>query len=403
MTVDVLLPKAFEDLLKPARLKIYHGGRGGGKSWAFAIALIVAATQKKLRVLCTREIQENLEASVRRLLADTIERLGLSAFWDIQQEKILGKNGSMFIFEGLKFNIQGIRSLEGIDRVWIEEGASVSRESWDYLLPTIRKSGSEIWISANRNRPDDPFYELFVRDPRPGSIIKHVNLEENPWAPAELHEEAEWCAAHDGEKHRHIWGGEPWLRQDSLVFAGHWAVESFQTPADAVFLCGADFGFSSDPMVVVRSFIGADNTLYIDRETYGLRVEIPNMASFLETVLPARHWPCKADSSRPELISFLNGEGFNLIPSRKGAGSVLDGVDFLLSFERIVVHPRCTHVADELGTYSYKTDKLTGTVLPVLEGRHDHCVDSLRYAVEDCLRPVQVMQVPSWSAADLGL
>jgi phage terminase large subunit len=396
MDITINIPEAFTELWQPHRFKIYYGGRGGGKSWAFAHALIAQATERKLRVLCTREIQENLDASVKRLLGDIIERLGLSAYWDVQVEKILGKNGSAFYFEGLKYNISGIRSLEGIDRVWVEEGASVSKESWDYLLPTIRKTGSEIWCSANRNRPDDPFFELFCKNPRPNSVVKQVNLEDNPWTPRELHEEAQWCAAHDGERFEHIWRGGPWLRQDSLVFANKYVVESFQTPADASFMCGADFGFSSDPLAITRAFVGADNTLYVDREAVVLHCEVPDMARVLESVLPDRRWPCKADSSRPELISYLNNCGFNLIPSRKGSGSIMDGIDFLLSFDRIVIHPRCRTVIDEFSTYSYRTDKLTGAVLPVLEGRRDHCVDSLRYSVEDIYRPAWVSPIPDW-------
>jgi phage terminase large subunit len=392
-------------LWEPHRFKIFYGGRGSAKSWSFATALIAMATERKLRVLCAREIQNSLDDSVRQLLADTIERLGLPAYWDVQQEKILGKKGSLFLFEGLKYNIRGIKSLEGIGVCWVEEGAAVSRESWDFLLPTIRKKDSEIWVSANRDRPDDPFYSLFVESPRPDSVVKKVLLSDNPWAPTELHEEAAWCMAHDMERYNDIWGGDSWARQDALVFAGKWTVESFTTPADAAFLCGLDHGFSSDPMVATRAFVGADNVLYIDREGYGLHVEVPDMPAVLDGVLPGRHWPCKADCSRPELISYLNGEGYNIIPSRKGAGSVQDGIDFLLSFDRIVVHPRCAHVAEEMGTYSYKTDKLTGRVLPVLEGRHDHCVDTLRYSVEDFYKPswCYADHVPLWGAADLGL
>ena len=173
-TLDVRIPEAFADLFRPARYKVYYGGRGGAKSRTFARALVLRAYQQPTRVLCTRELQTSIEDSVHRLLTDTIKDLGLDAFFDVTRSAISGLNGSLFLFEGLRFNTKQIKSTEGIDICWVEEADAVSNDSWDLLIPTIRKEGSEIWISFNPDSPDDPTYKRFVASPPPGAIVRKV-------------------------------------------------------------------------------------------------------------------------------------------------------------------------------------------------------------------------------------
>ncbi|MEW5815415.1 MAG: PBSX family phage terminase large subunit, partial [Spirochaetota bacterium] len=380
--------------------------RGAGKSWAFATVLTIMALEKKIRVLCTREIQNSLDDSVWLLLNDMISRLGLEKYFDIFRDEIKSKNGSLFLFEGLRHSPKNIRSIEAIDVCWIEECGTVSNESWDILLPTIRKPNSEIWMSGNRDREDDPFYERFIKNPRPGSIVKKVLFSDNPWCPHVLLDEADYDRVSDPERFQHVWQGDPWLRSDATVFAGKFSVERFDTPAEAVFKCGLDFGFASDPMAVVRCFIGEGNVLYIDSEAVGHGIEIDKMSNMLDAVLPAKKWPIKADSSRPELISYLNSLGYKIEPSRKGAGSIEGGLEYLRSFKRIVIHPRCQHTIDEFKMYSYKTDKITGQVLPIINPRHDHCIDALRYSCEDALRGGTWNyqdHLPKYGLSDLGL
>jgi phage terminase large subunit len=405
MTIEINIPAIFHDLLEPHRYKVYWGGRGAAKSHSFATCLIMAATQRPLRILCTREIQNSMVDSVHRLLSDTISRLGLDDYYDIYKDEIRCRNGSLFIFEGLRFNIKGIKSLEGIDICWIEEADAVSNESWNLLIPTIRKRGSEFWLSFNRDREDDPCYVRFVNNAPKDSIIKKVLWKDNPWFPAPLRAEIERDMAYDPELAEHIWEGEPWGKSDSQVFRGKYTIREFDTPSDTSFYVGSDFGFARDPDTIIRCFINDENNiLYIDGEAYGHGVEIPETPSFFDSILPSRAWPCRADSARPELISYLNGLGYNIISAHKGAGSVEEGIKNILGFKEIIIHPRCKHTCEEFRLFSYKVDSRTGDVLPILIDRHNHCIDALRYALEEVWNQDNYCgNVASYSASDLGL
>jgi phage terminase large subunit len=358
-------------------------------------------------VLCTRELQTSIGDSVYRLLVDTIERLGLEKHFTIQRDEIRSGAGSLFLFEGLRHNTKRIKSLEGVDICWVEEADAVSNASWDILIPTIRKAGSEIWISFNRDLEDDPVYRRFVEDQREGSVVRLVLLEDNPWAPAVLRDEAYYDSLVDPERHAHIWLGEPWSRSDAQVFRGRYTVREFETPADSYFYVGADFGFAVDPDVIVRAFISDDETtLYVDAEAYGHGVDIVDTPALFESVLPVRTWPVRADSARPEIIAYLNQQGMNVFASHKGAGSVEDGIRYLLGFHEIVIHPRCRHTIDEFHAYSYKTDPRTGDVLPMLLDKHNHCIDALRYGLEEVWRTAGTAAPglsATVSAGDLGL
>src|SRR6056300_607892 len=132
--IEAELSDAFEELFVPHRIKVFYGGRGGAKSWAFARALLLQGYQKPIRVLCAREIQNSIRESVHKLLAEQVDNLGLGPFYAITDRSIRGKNGTEFIFEGLSRNVDKIKSMEGIDRCWVEEAQVVSEESWQLLM-----------------------------------------------------------------------------------------------------------------------------------------------------------------------------------------------------------------------------------------------------------------------------
>lgn len=211
-------PVALEPLFSPARYKICYGGRGGAKSWSIASYLLVEAARRPLRVLCCREFQASIRESVHRLLADMINTHGLSQF-EVLEKSIRSEHGSEFIFEGLRHNVGRIRSLEGIDKVWVEEASNVSRASWEVLIPTIRKDGSEIIVSFNPELETDETYQRFVAHPPRDAVLMKVNYHDNPWFPEVLRKEMEDLKARDPDAYQHVYLGECRLTLDGAIYA----------------------------------------------------------------------------------------------------------------------------------------------------------------------------------------
>lgn len=206
----IKFPKKLQFLFKPYRYKGAYGGRGSAKSWSFARALLLQATSKPLRVLCTREVQKSIKQSVHKLLSDQIQALGLSGFYEILETEIRGKNGSEFSFSGLaSHTVDSIKSFEGCDICWVEEAHAVSKRSWDVLLPTIRKPGSEIWLTFNPELETDETYQRFVVNPPPDSCIAQVNYIDNPWFPEVLEKERQHAeATMPKSEYQNIWEGK---------------------------------------------------------------------------------------------------------------------------------------------------------------------------------------------------
>jgi len=208
VNLDLNITPKFRPFLEPRRYKVSYGGRGSGKSWTVAQLLVMKAMTSNCRILCAREIQKSISDSVIQLLDDTINRMGVAEYFEVQRNQILGPNGSRFIFEGLRANITKIKSMEGIDIVWVEEAESVTSESWDTLIPTIRKPGSEIWITFNPKRQLDATYQRFVINPPPDAYVTKVNYSDNPWFPPELEKERKHMMETDFDLYQHIWEGE---------------------------------------------------------------------------------------------------------------------------------------------------------------------------------------------------
>lgn len=213
------IPEVFEDLFEPKRYKIYYGGRGGAKSWGFADALLIAGLYAPKRILCARELQKSIADSVHKLLSDQIVKLGLEEFYEVQKTTILGMNGTEFLFNGLKHNAREIKSTEGIDICWVEEAENVSDASWELLIPTIRKEGSEIWVSFNTKQPTDATYKRFVFDADEDSIIKKVSWRDNPFFPEVLNKERQRLALKDPKAYDHVWEGNFDTRFSGAVYA----------------------------------------------------------------------------------------------------------------------------------------------------------------------------------------
>ena len=383
---SLTVPHAFAGLFVPRRYKIFYGGRGGAKSWSFADALLTISMERPVLILCARELQVSISDSVHRLLRERIEARELEDFFRVTATSIASVTGSEFIFKGLRHNASEIKSLEGVDICWVEEAQRVSRESWQLLIPTIRKEGSEIWVSFNPQTPYDDTWTRFVESPPDNALVKKVTYRDNPWFPRTLEEERQYAErVLAPEDYRHIWEGEPRTATEAQVFRGRYVEEAFETPEHVRFFYGADWGFAADPTVLVRAFV-RDDELFVDHEAWARGIELESLDRLFDAVPQARRWAIVADSSRPEIIRSMRRRGFIVKPSKKWPGCVEEGVTVLRSFRRIVVHPRCTHMLEEMRLYSYKQDGLTGDVLPLLVDKDNHCIDALRYALEPVIR-----------------
>jgi phage terminase large subunit len=404
---EVRLPDYADVLWKPARHIALHGGRGGGKSRSIATALVLQAAERHERILCGREVQKSIKDSVKRLLDDEIERLGLSAAFDSTETEIRGPNDSLFLFSGIKGNANGIKSIEGVTTFWGEEAQAFSQASIDTIVPTIRAKDSRLIWSWNPDLETDPIDTMF-RGPHgapPNSIVREVNYCDNPWFPEVLREAMEFDRSRDIDKFNHIWLGQYRRNSEARVFK-NWRVEEFDSPTNVDYRLGADFGFSIDPSCALRCWVSG-REIYVDYEAWGLNVDIDKLPFLFMAIPEAEKWPMVADSSRPDTISYLRKHGFPLIiPAVKGTRSLEEGVEFLKSYD-LIIHPRCQHLIDELTMYSWKTDPLTGLVLPFLEDKDNHLIDSLRYAVEAVRRASSgkktiarpIPSVSKWSSA----
>lgn len=202
-------PEKLSPLFEPRRYKVVYGGRGSAKSHSFATALLVLGAKQPMRILCAREIQKSVRDSVHRLLSDKIKSLGLEHFYQILDTEIRGSNGTLILFSGLSsVTVDSIKSFEGVDIVWVEEAQSVSKRSWDILTPTIRKDGSEIWMTLNPQLDTDETYKRFIEPNDPNIWKCEMNWRDNPWWTDVLEQERLTTMRNDGENYEHIWEGK---------------------------------------------------------------------------------------------------------------------------------------------------------------------------------------------------
>ena len=679
METTVQIPSKLLFLLNDkCRYKVAYGGRGAAKSYAFADACLVRALQSKIRILCARQIQSSIKDSVHKLLCDRISMLKLDKYFYITRDSIKCSNGSEFIFKGIQSNVNEIKSMEGISVCWVEEAQAVSEDSWQILIPTIRKEDSEIWVSFNPDREEDSTYQRFVVNPPKDCKSVLINYMDNPWFPEVLRREMEYDKEVDYGKYEHVWLGKTVINTEAQVYHDKFEVKEFETPEGVEFFYGADWGFAClvgntvimtdkgnkkikdikvgdmvltkdgykkvlftknkgkktvfdidfgykntiiatddhriftsggwkcvkdlkeseeicviklnlmaklirgiqtantriisilrrkkkeniikksyigkygrklmekflkgaiyttlmeillitkskilyvlqkvntrrftikinleacqkklpvemdiqkktglkeerslwkqprksvvyvksvaknlllrmftknivvqsvestqtqekvkknifvkfvekylkphlipserpvlknvhinlverkeqeevfditveggeffansilvhncDPTAITRCFI-QDQCLYIDYEAGGVGVEFEELPALFDSIPDVRKWEIRADCARPETISYVKRQGFNIVACPKWKGSVEDGVEYIRSFRRIYVHPRCKRTYNEFKFYSYKTDKNTGQVLPIILDKDNHYMDSLRYGL----------------------
>lgn len=386
---SLVVPEVFRPLwMAPRRRNYLLGGRGSGKSHDVAEFCLARARAKKTKVLCTRELQKSIAESVHALLCDKIRAMGLEDFFTVYKDRIVGANGSLFIFAGIRQNVGEIKSMEGIDICWVEEAQSMSRQSIDVLVPTIRAEGSIIIFTFNPFKDTDPVYVdamMAKESGDPNALVITANYMDNPFFPEVLRLEMERDKEADYEKYLWVWEGQCLGLSDAQIFRGKYEVREFDTPANAELRFGADWGFGSDPTVLIRSFV-VGNTLYIDQCAGRVGCDIVDTPTLFSEVDGSSVYPIYGDSARPETISHMNNHGFNVVAADKWAGSVEDGIQYLRSFTKIVIHPRCEAVIEEFDLYQYKVDRQTNEVLREPVDKFNHYIDALRYSYTPVMR-----------------
>ena len=378
--INLKVANVYKPLWKNAKRRNYiYGGRGSGKSHDVAEYCLFRAYQSKIKVLCTRELQNSIADSVYSLLKNKITDMKLDFFFTVYKDRIVGNNGSEFIFKGIHNNVSEIKSMENISIAWLEESQSLSRESIDVIVPTIRAPGSILIFTFNPYKDNDPIY-IEMKNATEDDLVIKANYSDNPWFPEELRLEMERDKKNDYQKYLWVWEGECLGLSDAQIFRGKYVVENFETPKNADFHFGADWGFANDPTTLVRSFI-VGNDLYIDMCAGKVGCDLEDTPSLFNKVQGSSIYPIYADSARPETISFMRSKHYNVIAAEKWNGSVEDGIQYLRSFSCIHIHERCKAVAEEFDLYQYKVDRQTGEVLRVPVDKFNHYIDAIRYSL----------------------
>jgi phage terminase large subunit len=418
MSVDSAIAKAefplkLQPLFKPSRYKVLYGGRGAAKSWGIARALLILAARKPLRILCAREFQTSIKDSVHKLLVDQIVALELMQFFEITQTSIRGQNGSEFAFVGLKNNVANVKSYEGIDICWVEEAQTVSRNSWKTLTPTIRKEGSEIWVSFNPELETDETYQRFVVNPPPDTISIKINYWDNPWFPETLRNEMEALKARDHEAYMQVWEGVCRQTIDGAIFAKEMmraeAEERItKVPYDASKPVHAicDLGWSDATAWWLVQFVGMETRLirYFEGSQRTMTSYLAELQSFgyvYDTIwLPHDAQNKTLAAAGRSIEDIVRGAGFKT--------RVLERVPTIDSINAArTIFPNCyfdrENCADGLNClrhYRYEVDPETGNFSKMpLHDRYSHGADAFRYIALMVKEPAKVRKKPAVAMA----
>ncbi len=395
-----LPPKLIPIFSAPSvRYRSSWGGRGSAKTRSFALMTAIkgymfAEAGISGLILGAREYMNTLSESSMEEIKQAIRSVPfLSKYYEMGENYIRTKNRRVsYGFAGLRHNLDSIKSKARILLCWVDEAETVSEIAWRKLLPTVREDGSEVWVTWNPEKRDSATSKRFrhekIFDDLTGELIGvgvEMNYSDNPWFPEVLEiERRQDQANQDDATYRWIWEGDYLELSEAQIFRNKYRVEAFDDElwktAERLFF-GADFGFANDPSTLIRSFI-LENTLYIEYEAFGVGVELDEMAQFYDSVPLSRNWPIKGDCSRPETISFLRRQGFNIEAAEKWQGSVEDGIAHIKGFEKVVIHSRCKRTLEEFRNYSYKKDRLTDEVLPIIIDKWNHGIDAIRYSLD---------------------
>lgn len=391
--LEVQIPDKLLPFLNPARYKVAYGGRGSAKSWSVARLLLTRARAKPTRVLCAREFQVSIKESVHSLLADQIKALSMEEFFDTKATEIVGANGSLFMFAGLKQNIANLKSYEGVDVVWVEEANVVSKASWTVLIPTIRKDGSEIWVTFNPELDSDETYKRFVIDPPADSIVIEINYRDNPWFPAVLEQERLELQRKDPDLYLNVWEGKCKVALEGAIYATELRAMTAEgriqrVPYDPALPveCFWDLGWADNTSIIMAQFKGQDIRL-IDHMSGSRRMIAEYLADlqarryvYGEDWLPHDGEYGNVASQGKSVGDILREAGRRVrnVPRTRNVVADLDRVRQI--FPRLLADQvKCADLLQSLRHYVWRTDddgKTTGR--EPLHNHASHDADALR-------------------------
>lgn len=393
------IPAITRNFAKPARTRVFKGGRGSGKTRGLAKRSALRVYQLAERgvegvFLASREHLNSLdESSMEEIKAAIRSEPWLQDYFDLGEKYVRTRNRRIsYAFAGLRHNLDSIKSKARIVGNWTDEAETVSEVAWRKLVNTLREEGdgwiAENWISYNPESSESATHRRFAADPAADSVVTDVNWSDNPWFPGVLNAARLEDQRLRPETYEHVWEGAFLTLTEAQIFGGKFTVDEFEPGAtwDGPYQ-GLDFGFSQDPTAAVQCFIH-DRKLWIRREAGRTKLELDATAPFVTERIPRfAEYVTRGDSARPESISYLKRHG---LPQLKGVekwkGSVEDGVAFIKSFDKVVIHPDCEQTAREFRLYSYKVDQKSGDVLPDIVDAHNHYIDALRYALGPMIR-----------------
>ena len=354
-----------------ARYKVAKGGRGSSKSTSIALMLLLRARKNKLRILACREIQTSIKSSVHQLMKNIIMENGWGyeyKIWNSYIEHM--KTGSLITFAGLKNNPESVKSTEGIDICFIEEAQTISEDSMRLLIPTVRKPGSEIWMAMNPRYATDYVYDRFVIHGDKNVIVCSVNWQDNPWFPDVLRDEMEYDKGRDYAYYLHTWEGHLRPFGARSVFAADvlaWTGALIPGEPD---IYGLDLSYSGQNALVGISTGEGGHVLNIHSAATASKVRLQQMSEWLGPIDNTMI----VDSARPEVIRLLRDQGYSVRGSRKGAGSVIRGIDKLQKFREIRFGLGTEVAYEQFSKLGFDADEN-------LVGTRD-TVDATRYGVE---------------------
>jgi phage terminase large subunit len=416
--------KAFRVLSSDRRIRVLTGGRAGIKSHSCARYLLALAYERPLKVLCLRELQSTLADSSFALLETLIDSdWRLREQFQVLSSEIRGINGSRFVFKGLlNYTADSIKSFENFSCAWTDESQKLSARSLRILLPTIRRPGSFYIFSLNPENAEDAVYSELVDKDRPDVAKAHFTYLENPFCSLEIRDLAGLDRKRDYSSFAHVWLGELLTVSEARIFK-NWEIGVFdaaeliaewteedkargELSPDRMFTSDYQeamkqrrklqkstallFGIDWYPCAAVKCFLDpSGSVLYIDGDYFDEDPAFDELADGIIRSLPGieHSHECRADPARPELIRHVRKKISGIEPACKWGGSILDGIAWIRGRQRVVIHERAQHVAEEFRLYSYKVDRHTEKILADQpEDDNNHCIDSLRYGLEPMIR-----------------